>query len=156
MTSDLPRLSLVPGIHRATHRIGLWLDAAQPPLGVTQGEAHLLAHLFEAGPSSVAELHQAFAHKRSSLTTYLDRLEESGHILRLPHPQDRRSFLVSLTAKGSALSRRVQQRLLQLEASALRGLGRGEVSALHAALTALLAASERLPVVSSPRRRGPK
>jgi DNA-binding MarR family transcriptional regulator len=154
MTPSIARLSLVPGIHRATHRIGLWLDAAEPPLEVTHGEAHLLAHLFEAGSSSVAELHAAFAHKRSSLTTYLDRLEHGGHILRLPHPKDRRSFLISLTPKGSALSRRVHHRLLQLEASTLRGLGRGEVRALQSALVALQSATEGLPSMSSPKRGG--
>src|SRR5271165_4965883 len=113
-------LSLVPGVHRATHRIGLWLDAAQPPLKLTQGEAHLLAHLAEAGTCSVAALHRAFAHKRSSLTTYLDRLESRGHVVRGPHPSDRRSFLVSLTPAGAAAAARVHRRLAALETAALR------------------------------------
>ncbi len=136
-------LSLIPGVHRATHRIGLWLDAAQPPLHVTQGEAHLLAHLVEAGTSSVAELHRAFAHKRSSLTTYLDRLEARGHILRAPHPADRRSFLISLTTAGSAAARRVHRRLSSLEAAAMRRLGVRDLHALRAALEALQDATER-------------
>ena len=102
MKTDVRRLSLIPFVHRATHRIGLWLDAAQPALRVTQGEAHLLAHLAEAGTSSVKALHSAFAHKRSSLTSYLDRLEGRGYVLRALHPKDRRSFLVSLTPAGAA------------------------------------------------------
>jgi DNA-binding MarR family transcriptional regulator len=147
------RLSLVPGVHRATHRIGLWLDAAQPPLEVTQGEAHLLAHLVEAGSCSVAELHRAFAHKRSSLTTYLDRLERRGHVLRRPHPQDRRSFLISLTPAGSASAARVHRRLAALEAAALRGLGSREVHALRSALQALQDATE--PAIGpSPKKGG--
>jgi DNA-binding MarR family transcriptional regulator len=156
MKTGLPRLALVPGIHRATHRIGLFLEDARPALGVTQGEAHLLAHLFEAGPSSVAELHRAFAHKRSSLTSYLDRLEEGGHVLRLSHPEDRRSFLVSLTSRGSTLARRICQRLLLLEASAMRTLGTSEVRAVGLALKALEAAAEASPRTPARKPRRPK
>ena len=146
------RLSLIPGVHRATHRIGLFLDAAQPSLNVTQGEAHLLAHLMEAGTSSVAELHRAFAHKRSSLTTYLDRLEAQGRIVRAPHPEDRRSFLVSLTAAGSAAASRVHRRLSSLEVAALRRLGARELQALRSGLQALQEATE--PPLQPPRKRG--
>lgn len=142
MKSAARHLSLIPSVHRATHRIGLWLEAAQPPLGVTQGEAHLLAHLAEAGTSSVAALHAAFAHKRSSLTTYLDRLESRGYVLRGPHPKDRRSFLVSLTPAGGHAAVRVHRRLAALEAAALRRLGDREVHAIRAALLALQEATE--------------
>ncbi len=142
MKPSVRRLSLVPGVHRATHRIGLWLEAAQPPLDVTQGEAHLLAHLAEAGACSVAELHRAFAHKRSSLTTYLDRLEGRGYVSRTPHPADRRSFLVSLTASGSSAAARVHRRLGALEAAALRRLSERDIHALRAALQALQDATE--------------
>jgi len=137
------RLALVPGVHRATHRIGLWLEAAEPPLGVTQGEAHLLAHLAEEGPCAVGELHRAFAHKRSSLTSSLDRLEGNGHLVRSPHPADRRSFLVSLTPAGSAAAVRVHRRLAALEAAALRRVGAREVQAFRAVLEALQEATER-------------
>ena len=37
-------LLLVPPIHRATHRIGLYIGRA-PGLSVSQAEAHILAHL---------------------------------------------------------------------------------------------------------------
>ncbi len=145
-------LSLIPGVHRATHRIGLWLDAAQPPLKVSQGEAHLLAHLLETGTASVAELHRAFAHKRSSLTTYLDRLEAQGFLVRAPHPGDRRSSLVSLTAAGSTAAARVHRRLAVLEAAALRRLGRRDRHALGSALQALQDATE--PSARAPRNTG--
>ena len=137
------RLALIPGVHLATHRIGLWLEGTQPRLRVTQGEAHLLAHLAEAGPCAVGELHRAFAHKRSSLTSYLDRLEVNGHVVRSPHPGDRRSFLVSLTPAGSAAAARVHRRLALLEAAALRRVGAREVQAFRAVLEALQEATEK-------------
>jgi DNA-binding MarR family transcriptional regulator len=127
-------LFFTPWVHRATHRIGLWLDSDEPRLGVSQGEAHLLAHLTEAGSSSVGDLHRAFAHKRSSLTSYLDRLEGRGYVCRTPHAKDRRSFLVSLTTTGDAVASRVHRRLAVLETSALGRLGAREVQSLRRAL----------------------
>ncbi len=154
MKTSLRRLSLIPGVHRATHRIGLWLETAHPSLGVTQGEAHLLAHLAEAGPCSVGELHRAFAHKRSSLTTYLDRLESRGHVSRAPHPDDRRSFLVSLTPGGSAAAARVHRRLVALEDAAVKRLSEREVHAVRTALQALQDATEPSPRRPSASKRG--
>ncbi len=63
-------LSFVHPVHRATHRIGLYLDKLGEP-GLTQGEAHILAMLAHSGPAKVAELHRGLAHKRSTLTTKL-------------------------------------------------------------------------------------
>jgi len=145
-----PRLQLVPFVHRTTHRIGLHLDAAEPPLGLSQGECHLLAHLAESGPCSVAELHQAFAHKRSTLTSYLDRLEARGDITREVRPEDRRSFTVRLTRSGARSAARVHQVLASLEDRALSRLTERDLRGFQAVLHAL---SETIDGESSPRSR---
>jgi DNA-binding MarR family transcriptional regulator len=131
------RLQLVPGLHRAAHRVALHLDATDPPLGLTQGECHLLAQLHEAGPSSVGALHGAFAHKRSTLTSYLDRLEGGGLVTRELHPEDRRSSLVTLTAAGRSTASRVHRRLVQLEDGALARLSERDLRGFQAVLHAL-------------------
>ena len=150
-------LQLIPDIHRATHRIGLHLEGAAPPLGLTQGEAHLLAHLLEAGPSPLAALHAAFAHKRSTLTSYLDRLEARGLVTRTLDPEDRRAFVVALTRPGRALATRVHRRLDALERASLAGLSARDLQGFRAVLDALLAATEpappRAPRAPSPPRR---
>jgi DNA-binding MarR family transcriptional regulator len=71
------RLTLIPAIHRATHRIGLYLELLRDH-HLAQGEAHILAHLAQSGPATVGALHEALAHKRSTLTSILDRLVERG------------------------------------------------------------------------------
>ena len=131
------RLQIVPGLHRAAHRVALHLDAADPPLGLTQGECHLLAQLHEAGPSSVGALHEAFAHKRSTLTSYLDRLEGADLVTRELHPEDRRSSLVALTAAGRTIASRVHRRLVQLEDAALARLSERDLRGFQAVLHAL-------------------
>src|SRR5262249_47735179 len=70
--SKMPLRFLHP-VHRATHRIGLYLDKLDEP-ALTQGEAHILAMLTHSGLAKVAELHRGLAHERSTLTGILDRL----------------------------------------------------------------------------------
>ena len=93
-------LRLIPELHRATHRIGIYLDS----LGITQGEGHILEHLAVSGDSTVAELHRALAHRRSTLTSILDRLADRRFITRESDPRDRRSFIVRLSRKGKAVA----------------------------------------------------
>jgi DNA-binding MarR family transcriptional regulator len=143
-------LRLILEVHRATHRIGLFLDAAEPPLEVSQGEAHLLAWLLEAGDSPMSALHAAFAHKRSTLTSYVDRLEAKRLVRRELRPEDRRSFQVSLTTQGKALAARVHRHLGALEVAALGKVGERDVEGFAKVLAALIAASEHEP---SPKKR---
>src|SRR5215468_2596921 len=119
-------LALVPGLQRATHRVGLFVQAGG--LGVSQGEAHVLAELAAAGQASVAALHAAFAHRRSTLTSILDRLERRGLLRRALHPEDRRSFLIVLTPRGRSLARRVHAALAALEAAVLRRVRPAELA----------------------------
>jgi DNA-binding MarR family transcriptional regulator len=111
-------LRLIPEIHRATHRIGIYLDS----LGITQGEGHILSHLAASGDATIAELHRALAHRRSTLTSILDRLAERQFISRESDPNDRRSFIVRLSAKGKAVATRVHRELARIEDSALKGV----------------------------------
>jgi DNA-binding MarR family transcriptional regulator len=107
-------LRLVHSVHRATHRIGIYLDDLREP-GLTQGEAHILGLLANSGRANVAELHRGLAHKRSTLTSILDRLAKRSLITRAVGETDRRTFIVRLTAKGRTLARRVRRHLSLLE-----------------------------------------
>ena len=107
-------LRLVHPVHRATHRIGLYLDDLREP-GLTQGEAHILALLAQSGPAKIADLHRGLAHKRSTLTSILDRLAGRRLITRKVGETDRRTFLVKLTTKGRKLAARVNRHLSDLE-----------------------------------------
>jgi DNA-binding MarR family transcriptional regulator len=111
------RLKLVPALHRAVHKLGLYIQARQPSL--SQGEAHVLAHLHEVARCPIAELHRAFAHKRSTLTSILDRLHARGLVRRELRSDDRRSFLVSLTPRGARLARGIHADLGALESAVL-------------------------------------
>ena len=128
-------LRLIPDIHRATHRIAVYL--ARTEAGASQGEAHILAHLMSFGDSTVADLHRAFAHKRSTLTSILDRLAARGLIHRETSARDRRSFVISLTGPGKKLGGRVYRNLEVLETRALKQAGKAQLEGFRAILKAL-------------------
>ncbi|PYT10889.1 MAG: hypothetical protein DMG59_27875 [Acidobacteria bacterium] len=115
-------LRLIFTIHRSTHRIGLFIQRHSPD--INQAEAHILCHLLEFGDSAVSELHRAFAHRRSTLTSVLDRLVARGFVTREPSEKDRRSFVVRLTRTGKKRAARIHRHLESLEASVLRGSDR--------------------------------
>src|ERR687888_1247998 len=119
-------LRLVHPVHRATHRIGLYLDDLRER-GLTQGEAHILGLLAHSHRANVADLHRGLAHKRSTLTSILDRLARRGLITRAVGETDRRTFVVKLTAKGRGLARRVQRHLSALERAVLRSVTSADI-----------------------------
>lgn len=107
-------LRFVPSIHRATHRIGLYL-AELRQRRLSQGEAHILAQLATGAPATIADLHRGLAHKRSTLTSILDRLVERRLVTRQVGRTDRRTFVISLTRSGRRVARRVHRHLHALE-----------------------------------------
>jgi DNA-binding MarR family transcriptional regulator len=129
-------LQLVPAIHRATHRIGLYL-AALPEEGLSQGEAHILALLASSGPSTIADLHKGLAHKRSTLTSILDRLADRGLITRAVGTADRRTFVVTPTAKGRRVADRVHAHLVDLERAVASHLSASDLRAFLKVITAV-------------------
>jgi DNA-binding MarR family transcriptional regulator len=121
-------LRLIPHIHRATHRIGLHIARLDDP-SVNQPEAHVLAHLAIAGDSTIGDVHRAFGHRRSTLTSILDRLERRQLIERKSDARDRRTFVVSLTRSGRAAARRVVGHLAAVERRALQNVSPADVRA---------------------------
>jgi DNA-binding MarR family transcriptional regulator len=129
-------LRLVHPVHRATHRIGLYLDDLRER-GLTQGEAHILALLAYSGRANVADLHRSLAHKRSTLTSILDRLARRGLITRAVGKTDRRTFVVRLTAQGRKLAQRVQRHLSALEHAVVHGVTAADIKGFNKVVAAL-------------------
>ena len=129
-------LRLVHPVHRATHRIGLYLDDLRER-GLTQGEAHILGLLARSGRANVADLHRGLAHKRSTLTSILDRLTRRGLITRAVGETDRRTFVVRSTAKGRKLAKRVQRHLSALERAVVHRVSTADIKGFNRVVAAL-------------------
>ena len=129
-------LRLVHPVHRATHRIGLYLDDLRER-GLTQGEAHILGLLAHSARANVADLHRGLAHKRSTLTSILDRLAKRGLITRVVGEADRRTFVVRLTARGRRLAQRVQRHLSALERAVAHRVKATDIKGFNKVVAAL-------------------
>jgi len=132
-------LRLIPEIHRATHRIGIFLDG----LGITQGEGHILSHLAASGDATIAELHLALAHRRSTLTSILDRLADRGWITRETDPNDRRSFIIRLSKSGKQVAGKIYRELARVEGQTLREVSRKDLRSLVSILQSLENAADQ-------------
>src|SRR4029453_1810024 len=129
-------LRLVHPVHRATHRIGLYLDDLRER-GLTQGEAHILALLSHSYQANVADLHRGLAHKRSTLTSILDRLAARGLDPGGGGETDPRPFVVKPTAKGRKLAQRVQRHLSALERAVVRRVNAADIKGFNKVVAVL-------------------
>lgn len=88
-------------------------------------------------PGRVAEV---LGVSRTTVTGLLDRLESEGLLTRTIDPQDRRCFILQLTAKGRDLIAQIEGGRRALLQQALVALNPAEQAALHTGLAALVAA----------------
>ena len=131
-----PRPVLSP-IHRASRQIGICLGEEMTRIGLGSGEGHLVLYLGRYAPVTIAELHRVFGLKRSTLTSILDRLESRGLLRREVCPDDRRSFLIHLTAEGAALAARVQRPVADLERTVCRELTEADLAGFRRVMEAI-------------------
>lgn len=134
---------MLADLERAAHLIGLRVERAGRESGITQAEAHVLAHLARHGPASIASLHREFGTKRSTLTNVLDRLEKREFIRRELNPNDRRSFVIRLTRRGDVQARRVVRSLDELENAVRAALSERDIRGFEAVVDAIDAAVHR-------------
>lgn len=129
-------LRILLQLHRATHQIGLYI-AGLKNINVSQADAIILAYLSDHHRATMSELHRAFGHRRSTLTSVVDRLVGRGLAKRDVSADDRRSFVVSLSRKGSALASELYARLYDLESAALQKFSDRDVAMLRNLLAQL-------------------
>lgn len=63
----------------------------------------LLRHLREAEPLRVSDLAELSRLDISTVSRHVKALEESGHLLRIEDPEDKRACLLEITEQGSQL-----------------------------------------------------
>jgi DNA-binding MarR family transcriptional regulator len=135
--NDQSGTEIISGLERATHLVRLWVERTFAGLTLTQAEAHVLAYLARQATASINDLHQHFGHKRSTLTSLLDRLEARGWVRRGPHPSSRRMVMVHLTEAGREVGDRVSVAVRELEAHVEARMGSEGIASFARVLQAL-------------------
>jgi DNA-binding MarR family transcriptional regulator len=128
---------IIPALERATHAAALWIERTLPDAGLSQAEVHVLAYLAAHAPCSINDLHHSFGHKRSTLTSLLDRLERRGWVRRAAHPASRRLVQIELTETGRPVAARVATAMRDLEQRLAARIGQRDVATLLRAIHAI-------------------
>jgi len=97
------------------HALGLFLDARLAGK-VSQPEALVVMHLATHRGATINALHRTFGHRRSTLTSVLDRHEAKGYVRRRPGESDRRSVEVTLTPSGLRIAAEIARAFEALRA----------------------------------------
>jgi DNA-binding MarR family transcriptional regulator len=113
-------------------------NALRERLGLGAGSGRIkVLFLLREQPMTLAQLAEAHGVDRPYATIIVDKLEQLGFVERRPHPSDRRSKVVSLTAAGRDAAT-LADGILSEPPPALRELDRDQLTELIKLLSLLV------------------
>jgi DNA-binding MarR family transcriptional regulator len=145
------KLSSLPARERSAGYLTNWaarlyaraIDRELKPLGLSSAHLPVFFALADGAALPQRELAAAAAVEQPTMTATLARMERDGLVERRPHPDDRRSSLVSLTAGALEKAEAVRAAIARVNAMSLAALPAEEqerhlerLAAVVAALTA--------------------
>jgi DNA-binding MarR family transcriptional regulator len=130
-------LRFLSPIHKASREVGVYFERRMEGSGLAPQEGHILSYLRSYAPCPIAEVIAVFGLRGSTATSVLDRLEERGLLARRPNPDDRRSFLLDLTAEGRRTAEKVQTFVDALEKAVAKKVTKEEEEGFRAVLEAI-------------------
>ena len=96
-------------VGRAT---GELLDATLAPAGLDADEFAMYSLLLARERVTPSELARWASAPPTTVSSYVKRFEKRGHVERVPHPTDRRSYSIRLTDEGREVHRAAAVRFL--------------------------------------------
>jgi DNA-binding MarR family transcriptional regulator len=135
MTDEAPT-NVLFDVWRLSRAANALLDDALSPSGLTADEFAVYSVL-RAGPLSPSALAQWMTAPPTTVSSYVKRFEARGHVARVPHPEDRRSYRLALTPDGVAAHERAGRRFLPFLRAVESALGGPATRAVRSDLAAL-------------------
>ncbi|MGY5874138.1 MAG: MarR family transcriptional regulator [Candidatus Thorarchaeota archaeon] len=128
---------LITKIHHLTGRV-FSKKLKEFDIQINPGQGRILFALWRGDGISINDLARRTALGKSTLTDMLDRLEESGYLLRTPSRKDRRKILITLTEKTKRLHQKYNDVSLLMSEIFYDGFNTGEISEFEEYLGRLL------------------
>lgn len=101
-------------------------------------QGKILYVLWQHDHISIIELSRLTGLANTTLTSMLDRMEESGLLRRLPDPQDRRKNLIALTQKAEQLKESYDKVSLEMHEIYFKNFSPEEIVAFETYLRKVL------------------
>lgn len=98
--------------------------------GITPQQFGVMRFLWEEDGITQVELSNRSQIDRTTIGGLIDKLERSGLVKRLPHPEDRRAYRISLTETGRGLERELTPLAEELHKAIINPLTAQEVEVL--------------------------
>jgi len=137
-----PATSLLFDVFATNQAVGRLLASAMRGSPLTPSEYAVYSAIFELEAATPTRLAARLGMPLTTLADHLRAVEGRGHAARLPHPSDRRSYRVVLTASGREAHRAANAGFEAAHRAFSSALPAGEDDA-RAALAAIRAAAER-------------
>jgi DNA-binding MarR family transcriptional regulator len=106
----------------------------------TATQCHVLTELGRTGQQPLVELGRRLCLEKSWVSRAIDTLVEEGLVLKAPNPEDSRSWLVSLSARGKRRVRELNRTLDEHAEKVLGSLSLDERLMVNQSLALLLRA----------------
>lgn len=138
--TDESTVEVLSRLYRLMAFIEKRLAEAYASADLNRGEVDVLYALMRGNgaPQSAGAVASSLMCSGGALTNRLDRLERAGLILRRHGTEDRRSVLLSITAKGRKAAERASAAREKIAAELLPGLSPAERKTLVALLRRML------------------
>lgn len=104
---------------------------------ITATQLNVLKLLVEIGDLSLSELSKKMAARNSTITGIVDRMVAAELVSREQNPNDRRVWMIRLTAKGRGIAEQVDMAPWDLLRNSLHALPKQELAQLIAILAKL-------------------
>ena len=101
-------------------------------------QGRILFVLWETDNIPISVLSQRTGLAKTTLTSMLDRLESSGHIRRVPDPDDRRTVRIRLTETAEALREKYERVSAMMSDVFYKGFSDDEILAFEKGLGKIL------------------
>lgn len=141
LTDDKP-LALV---HMLSNRISrAFFDEVETQYGISLPEWRVLLTLVSEPGVSGADITNRWAMEKMAVNRAVQRLVDAGNVARTRDPDDRRSYRLALTAKGTKLYDKIAPTANKRYAELTSSVSRDEFDAMVATLQTMIARAEEL------------
>jgi len=103
-----PADNILSMVHQLSNRIGgAFYSQVEARFGVSLGEWRVIMTLAQHPGSTAIDITNRWAMDKMAVNRAIKKLEKQGHLNRRQNPNDRRSYLLSLTPSGKELYDRI-------------------------------------------------
>lgn len=129
---------LLARVHQLANRVFAWKLKQHGIDDINPAQGRILFALWQGDGISAQELTRRTSLKKTTMSSMLNRLEDTGHILRRPSPADGRETLIVLTEKNRQMQTTYDIVSAEMTAMFYRGLSDNEVDEFERLLKHIL------------------